>query len=114
MANTFAGLFDELKTEALNAWQSIKNDVVALEHTLVPVIESDITIVLSQFKGVAVNLILTLAQAEFANLTGTQKNSITVSTIVSAAKSAGKTIAVQDAQLLAQQAYNALVTNLPK
>lgn len=114
MANTFSGLWDELKTEALNTWQAIKNDIVSLEHTLVPVVEQDIALVLSQFKGVAVQMIMTLAQAEFANLSGTQKNAITVATIVNSAKAAGKQLAIQDAQLLAQQAFNALVSNMPK
>jgi hypothetical protein len=114
MATTFVELFAELKTEALNAVESVKNQLISFEHALVPVVESDITLVLSQFKAVAVNIVTTLATQEFANLSGTQKNTITVTSILSAAEAAGKTIAVQDAQLLAQQAYNAVVTSLPK
>jgi hypothetical protein len=113
MANTFSGLWEELKTDALNFWQSVKNEAVTIEHNLVPVIESDLALVLSQFKNLAVTLITTFAQQEFANLTGGQKNIITVNTIIAAAKSAGHDIAVQDAQLLAQQVYNALVSSLP-
>src|SRR5258706_14846469 len=102
MVNTFSALWDELKTEALNAWESVKNEAVYLEHTFVPILEQDIVLVLSQFKGLAVNIIMTLAKQEFDNLTGGQKNIITVQTILSAAASGGKEIALQDAQILAQ------------
>lgn len=108
MANTFADLFEEIKTAALNAVQSLKGKLVQFEHDAVPVIEQDLLLLLNQFKGVAVSLVTTLAQQEFENLTGAQKNTITVQTIVASAKAAGKDIAVQDAQLLAQQAYNAV------
>lgn len=108
MANTFADLWEEVKTAALNAVQSLKGQLVQFEHAAVPVIEQDLLIVLNQFKGLAVNLVTTLAQKEFENLTGTQKNVITVQTILASAKTAGKDLAVQDAQLLAQQAFNAV------
>ena len=111
-ATTFTELWDELKTEALNLWQAAKNDVVAVERTIVPVIETDITTVLSQFKTVALGTVMSLATAEFANLTGTQKNAITVNTIVQSAIAAGKTLALQDAQMLAQQAYHAVATSV--
>lgn len=114
MANTFAGLWDEIKTEALNFWQSIKNDAVTIEHNLIPIVEQDLALLLSQFKSLAVTMVTTLATQEFQNLTGGQKNTITVNTIVAAAKSAGKTIAAQDANLLAQQVYNGLISTLPK
>lgn len=108
MVNTFNDLFEEIKTAAFNAVQSLKGKLVQFEHAAVPVIEQDLLILLNQFKGLAVNLVTTLAQAEFENLTGTQKNTITVQTILASVKSSGKDIAVQDAQLLAQQAFNAV------
>jgi hypothetical protein len=108
MANTFSDLWDEIKTAALNEVQSLKNTIIQWEGRLVPTIESDLVLVLSQFKSLAVNMVTTLAAAEFANLTGGQKQSITVNTIIQSALNAGKPIAIQDAQLLAQQAYNAV------
>ena len=111
-ATTFAELWAELKTEALNAWQSVKAEVQTIEHNIVPVVESDISTILSQLKGAAVNTVMTLAQQEFANLTGTQKNTITVNTIVQAAVASGKTILKQDAAVLAQQAYQAVATTM--
>jgi len=111
-ATTFAGLFTDLKTEATAFVKSLEAGAIALEHTIVPVVESDIATVLSQFKTVALNTVMSLASAEFNNLTGAQKNAITTNTIVQAAVASGKTIAQQDAQMLAQQAYNALATTL--
>lgn len=110
MATTFSELWEEIRTAALNEVQSLKNTLVQWEHNAVPVVEADLVLALGQFKSFAVNMITTLATAEFQNLTGGQKNAITVQTILSAAKSAGKDLAVQDAQLLAQQAYNAVLT----
>lgn len=109
---TFVGLFEELKTDALNAWQAAKNTAVALEHSIVPVVEQDLMVVLGQVKTVAINMVMTLATSAFSNLSGGQKNTITTQAIVQAAAAQGKTIALQDAQMLAQQAFNALRTTL--
>lgn len=107
-ATTFVELWDEVKTEALNAWAALKTDVVAIEHTIVPVIEADLVAVLSQLKGIAVQMVMTLATQEFQNLTGAQKNVITTQSILNMAVALGKPIAQQDAQMLAQQAFNAV------
>lgn len=112
MATTFSELWAELKTEALNAWQTVKADALALEHNIVPVIEADIATALSQFKTVAVNTVMSLATTEFANLTGAQKQAITLNTIVQSAIAAGKTVAIQDAKVLAQQAFNAVASTV--
>lgn len=109
-ATSFSQLLENLKTAALNAWESLKNTAIAIEHDIVPVIEQDIALVLSQFQGVAVNTVLQLASSAFSNLSGSQKNLITVNTIVQAAIANGKQIAIQDAQMLAQQAYNAVAS----
>lgn len=109
MANTFSELWDEIKTVALNVVQTIKADLVQFEHSAVPVIEEDLVLVLNQFKSLAVGLVTTLATAEFQNLTGGQKNTITTQSIFQAALAAGKPIAEQDAALLAQQAFNAVL-----
>lgn len=108
MATTFSQLWDEIKTAALNEVQSVKNIIVQWEGRIVPTIEADLVTVLSQFKSLAVNMVTTLAAAEFANLTGGQKQTITVNTIIQSALAAGKPVALQDAQLLAQQAYQAV------
>ncbi len=111
-ATTFTELWEEIKTEALNIWQGVKNEALVLEHTLVPTVEADIVLVLSQFKSVALDTVMALAQQEFANLTGTQKQDITVQSILGAAKNAGKVIVQQDAVLLAQQAYQGLASTV--
>lgn len=108
MATTFSELWDEIKTAALNEVQVVKNDLVQWEGKIVPVVETDLVTVLSQLKGLAISLVTQFATAEFANLTGVQKQAITVTSLVQSAIASGKTLAVQDAQVLAQQAYNAV------
>lgn len=109
---TFAALWEDLKTEALNLWQSVKNEATAIEASLVPTIEADVVLGLSQFKSFALNMVMTLAGQEFANLTGAQKNVITAASIVATAKTQGTVIVAQDAQLLAQQAYQGLASTV--
>lgn len=111
-ATSFQQLWDELKTAALNAWQTLKGQAIAAEKAIVPVVEQDVFVVLGQFKGVAVDTILTLAGSAYSNLTGTQKNAITANTVYQAAIASGKKIALQDAQMFAQQAYQALVSTV--
>lgn len=109
---SFTSLWEELKTDALNIWQSVQGKAVAAEGKIVPIVEKDIMLVLSQFRGIATSMVMTLATAEFNNLTGGQKNTITAATIMQAARSAGQVVLQQDAQMLAQQAYHAIATTL--
>lgn len=108
MASTFAELGAELIADAEAAWQKIKDTAIEIEHNIVPVIEADIVAVLSQFKQLAIDTVLNFAQAEFNNLTGAEKQSNVVTTVFQAAEAAGKNMAIQDARLLAQQAYDAV------
>lgn len=109
---TFSALWDDLKTDALNLWQNVKAEATTIEANLAPTIEADVVLVLNQFKTFALNMVMTLAGQEFANLTGTQKNVITVASIIATAKAQGTTIVAQDAQLLAQQAYQGLASTV--
>jgi hypothetical protein len=105
----FQRLLDELETEAMNFWQSVKNEAEVIGTAIRP----EIVLLLSQFKTIAINTVAALAQAEFANLTGGQKQSITINTIVQAALLQGKTLAIADASVLAQSAYDAYKNNNP-
>ena len=107
-ATTFAQLWDNLKAEAVTEIAKLKADAVAFEANIVPTIEADIVTVLDQFKSLAINTVLKFAQAEFANMSGEEKLGNVVTTVVQAAESAGKSIALGDAQTLAQQAFNAV------
>lgn len=113
----FVSLFDELKTEALNLWENLKNTAAAEVNLVVselgPVVKSEVAVVLSQLKSLAINTVVSLAQTEFSNLTGDQKHSITVNTIVQAALVQGKTLALHDAAVLAQGAFDALAATAP-
>lgn len=105
---TFAGLWEAFRTAALNAVQAIKAEFVTAEAKAVPVIQADAILFFDQLKGVAVNIATTLATQEFQNLTGTQKNKITIASIKGAAIAAGKPLLDQDATMLAQQGYYAV------
>lgn len=113
----FVNLFDELKTEALNLWENLKNSAASEVNLIVselgPVVKSEVAVVLSQLKSLAINTVVSLAQTEFSNLTGDQKHSITVNTIVQAALVQGKTLALHDAAVLAQGAFDALAATAP-
>lgn len=105
-ATTFAQLWDEIKTEALNVVQNLKAEFVTFETKAVPVVEADLVAIFSQLKGIATTTAATLATQEFANLTGGQKTTITLNSIMATAVALGKPIVQQDAQMIAQQAYH--------
>lgn len=111
-ATTFSGLWDELKTEAAAEVAKLKADAVAFEANIVPVIEADVVALLSQFKSLAVQTVLSLAGAAGAAMTGEEKLGTVVTTVLQSAETQGKAIALGDAQTLAQQAFNAVGTAL--
>ena len=108
MASTFSELWNELKAEAVAEIAKLKAEVADFEHTIVPVIESDVASVLSQFKNLAVTTVLNLAKAEMSVLTGAEKQSTVVTTVFQAVEAAGKEVAIQDVRMLAQQAFDAV------
>lgn len=112
MTNTFEELWTELKADAEAEWNALKAKAVEFEHTIVPVIEADIVAVLSQFKTLAIQTVLNLAQAEFNALSGAEKQSNVVTTVFQASEAAGKAVAIQDVRMFAQQAYDAVATTL--
>lgn len=110
MASTFADLWTELKAEASAEVAKLKADLVSIEHNILPVIETDVATVLSQFKGLAISLVVQFAGDAFKAVSGEEKLGTVVTAVYQAAVGAGKTLAIQDAQLFAQQAYNAVAT----
>lgn len=110
MAVTFAELGQELVADAKAAWAKLKAEATEIEHDIVPVAEADIVAVLSQFKQLAIDTVLKFAAAEFGSLTGNEKQGNVVTAVIQAAEAEGKTIALQDAAMLAQQAYDAVKT----
>ncbi len=112
MATTFAGLWDELKTEAATAVATLKADAKALEANIVPVIESDVAAVLSQSKGLAITLVTQFAGEAFQTVSGAEKIGTVATAVYQAAIGAGKNIAIQDAVMFAQQAFNAVAAAL--
>lgn len=113
-AVTFPDLWGELKSEASAEWAKLKAEAVSFEHTVIPIIEADVVAILSQFKTLAVQTVLSLAQAEFAALSGSEKQSTVVTTVFQAAEAQGLNVAIQDVRMFAQQAYDAVATTVPK
>lgn len=107
----------ELKTEALNFFQNAKqaalnvfqNSVRAVE----PVLQAEALAAMSQLKTLAINTVGMLAQSEFSNLTGGQKQTIAVGTVMQGAVAQGKQLLVGDAVQFVQAAYNALAEAKP-
>jgi hypothetical protein len=112
MATTFAGLWDELKAEAAAEVANLKTDAKVLEANIAPVVESDVATVLSQFKALAISLVTQFAGDAFKAVSGEEKIGTLVTAVYQAAVGAGKNIAIQDAQMFAQQAFNAVAVAL--
>jgi len=111
-ATTFSQLLANLKAEAVAEIAKLKAQAIEFEHTIVPVIEADIAATLDQFKSLAVTTILNLAKSEFVAISGQEKQSTVVTTVFQAAEAAGKSIAIQDVRMFAQQAYDAVAGEL--
>lgn len=109
---TFAGLWDDMKAEAKSLVAAAIAEGKKLEATIVPLIESDAATILSQFKTLAIQTVIALGSAELSALSGQEKQSTIVTTVYQAAQAAGKQIAIQDVRMFAQQAYNAVATQL--
>lgn len=103
---TFEGLWEEVKTSALNVIENLKAEFQSFEKQAVPVIEADVVGILGQLKGVATQVAGTLATQAFNNMTGSQKQAITIQSIMATAVALGKPVVQQDAVMLAQQAYH--------
>ncbi len=114
MATTFAGLWDELKADAAAEVARLRSGAKALEASVAPVAESDVAGVLSQFRGLAISLVTQFAGDAFRTVSGEEKIGTLVTALTQAALGAGKTIAIQDAQMFAQQAFHAVAAALSR
>lgn len=108
-ATTFVELWNELKADAAAAVKAVEAKAVELEHYIVPVIEADLAMAFSQLKSVAIQAVM---EAATLGLTGNEKLGTVVTTVYQHAEANAINIGLTDAQLLAQQAYNAVATSL--
>lgn len=109
--STFADLWTELKQDAEAAVSAAKADLLALEQNIVPVIEADLVAVFNQLKDIAISTVLDLASSA---LSGKEKLSTVVTTVFQTAEAQALSIGLDDARLLAQQAYNAVAAAVGK
>ncbi|HVZ60665.1 MAG TPA: hypothetical protein VG892_07760 [Terriglobales bacterium] len=112
-ATSFAGLWADVQAEAKKLWAAAGAELKAFEAAFVPAAEQDLAAAGSALYKLAVNMAWTLATQEFANLTGGQKNAITVTSIKQAAITAGTPLVNGVAEKLAEDAYQALKTTAP-
>ncbi len=113
MATTFAGLWDELKADAAAEWKKLEADGVQLEQKIIPVLESDLALIGTQIKNVLISTATNMMTTEFAALTSNEKQGNVVTAGIQAAEAQGKSLAVEDATMFAQQAFRALGVTLP-
>ena len=110
-ATTFSELWTELKADAEAAVSAAKANLVSLEQNIVPVIESDLVLVFNQLKGLAIQAVISAAAS---SLSGNEKFGTVVTTVFQTAEAQALNIGIQDAQLLAQQAYLAVASAVGK
>lgn len=108
MTTTFAQLAADLEAEAKSVLANIETGLSTIEANIVPIIEQDVATVLGQFKTLAVQTVLQMAQGVNAALSGQEKLGTVITTVIQAAEAAGLQIALEDATMFSQQAYNAV------
>lgn len=109
----FLQVFQNLEAFAEKEWEVIKQDAIAIEQKLAPIVENAFVELANAFGQLAVQTVIRLMGAGFSALTGQEKNGVTVTTIIQAAEAAGKQVLLSDAQALAKNAYVAVVGAQP-
>lgn len=110
-ATTISGFFEEMKAEAaakLKALEAEGSAVVQRISAAGAAMEKEIVKDFGEFKSLAIDTVTQLAEEGYEFLTGDEKNTRTVATILKAASDKGIQMAVADAQVLAQLAYRAV------
>lgn len=89
--------------QGLEAWFAEKEqEVVQFAENFLPQIGNDVEIALDDLIGIAGQAVLTQAASVFS---GSEKFGNAVTDVVQTVESAGKTVALQTAQMAVQQAY---------
>ena len=110
-ATTIGGFFEELKAEAAAKLKALEDAGSAVVHRIADAgtqMEQEIIKDFREFKSLAIDTVSQLEEEAYEFLTGDEKNTRTVATILKAASDKGIQMAVADAQVLAQLAYRAV------
>lgn len=109
----FRDLIAQLEGFAATEWKKVEAEGRQIEQELVPVLEDGFAKAVADFGQLAIQLAVSFMSAEFAALTGGEKNGRIVTTLVQEAERQSKALAIQDAQALAKNAYLAVVGTAP-
>lgn len=105
MATTFSELWLEIEGAAASAVAAVKSEIASIENQIVPVIEADLVLALSQLKDIAIAAVLDAAKMA---ISGEEKLSTVVTTVFQHAEANAIAVGIEDVRLLAQQAYHAV------
>lgn len=105
--------WDNLKTDAMNFWQTVEGDAVTIGKNLAAVVKADVPIILKQLEPICYNLVAGFAAAEFSQLTGGQKAAAVDTALLATAKAQSLALLPQDAAMLRQQVVNVLGLTAP-
>jgi hypothetical protein len=110
-ATTFGGFFEELKAEAAAKLKALEDSGSALFHRIADAgaaMEQEVVKDFGEFRSLAVDTVMQLQEEAYEFLTGDEKNTRTVATILRDAEAKGIAMALADAQVIAQLAYRAV------
>ena len=105
--------WDNIKTAALNVWQTIKGTATEVYDRVEPQVAADLKTVFDQLFPVALDLVAAFATSAFDHLTGAQKGAIVDASLIATAKAQSLTLLEADAPMLRQLAYRAVGVTAP-
>lgn len=109
----FSDLITRLEADAKAEWQRVEAAGEQIVQELVPVVEDAFSSAVADFGQLAVATVISFMKAEFAVITGQEKQGNVVTALIQTAEAQAKTLAIGDAQALAKSAYLAVVGTAP-
>lgn len=106
-------VFDQLKALAAAEWERIKAEGIAIEQKIVAVEQDTLGAAVEQFGAFAMQTITGLMTAEWAHLTGTEKNNLAVTTLIDKAEQDAKKLLHADAAAIVKNGFVALSETAP-
>lgn len=91
-ATTFSGLVEELKEDAIELFHEGEDFLKRAEKVIVPVVESAVVAIFSNFKKIAMDLIVEVGETAVEGATGQEKHSTVVTKLWQEIQAAGHTV----------------------
>jgi len=102
-----------LAAAAAAEWAKIKAEGIVIEQELVADAKTTFATVVEQFGPLVMSTISNLATAEFASLTGGEKQNLAVTTVVDKAAQSGIVLLAEDATALVKNGFEAFQAAAP-